>query len=290
MADAPLLAHVLRARRVVMAAEPALGLAEVLGGADVPVRRRVPQAALGAVDALVHRTAVAELEPLAHVLLELVRADVVGRRTRECDAPRADGDGLQLGRLLPPLVRAVPHLPVGDPLWRDGLAHRLVPASVLPQLVPLADVPRAAGRVPHHDVGHADHLVDAAPRDDAQLHAPVLAQLVLQQVVGRRSDDDDATCGRDRDALDVALLAVLPHLLGRAPHLPRPLDVLRRHGVRLDLQPAAALAKLLTLTHVPGGPVGPVREPEHVVGVVVLQKGRAPILGAARSAAPHSAR
>ena len=59
---------------------------------------------------------------------------------------------------------------------------------------------------------------------------------LLQQVVGRRADDDDSRSGGDGDALDVAFLAVLPHLLRRAPHLPRPLDVLRLRRVRLDLR------------------------------------------------------
>eukprot|EP00966_Prymnesium_polylepis_P278416 6433005-Prymnesium_polylepis.1 len=171
---------------------------------------------------------------------------------------------------------AAARLPVRDALGRDGLRDGLVPTAVLPQLVALADVPRAARRVPHHHVGHANHLVNATFRDHAQLHAAVLAELVLEQVVGRGAVDDDARRRRHGDALDIARL--LPPLLCATPHGPCALDVLRQLGVGLDLQPAARLAKLLLLTDVPRRlVVRGVREPQHVVRVVVLLVRRSAI-------------
>eukprot|EP00965_Chrysotila_dentata_P189302 6173240-Pleurochrysis_carterae.AAC.13 len=50
----------------------------------------------------------------------------------------------------------------------------------------------------------------AALGDDRELHAPVLAQLVLQQLVGRRAVDVHAGRAAHGDALDVATFA--PHL------------------------------------------------------------------------------
>mmetsp|Transcript_18901 Transcript_18901/g.45322 ORF Transcript_18901/g.45322 Transcript_18901/m.45322 type:complete len:810 (-) Transcript_18901:52-2481(-) len=258
------------ARGVVLAAQPALRLAHVLRLAEVPVRRRVPDAPRGCVHTLVHRAAIVEPVALPRVLAQLVFVHALWGAARKGDPLGADGDRLQLARLLPLLVRAVPHLPVGDAFGRDGFGDCLVPPAVLPKLVTLADVPRAAGRVPHHDVRHAHHLIDAALRDHAQLHAAVLAQLILEKVVRRGAMDDHASCRRDGDALDVARL--LPLLLRAAPHRPMPLDVLREQRVRPHLQPPPRLSILFLLADIPRRLVIiiRIREPHHVVGVVVL--------------------
>ena len=219
---------------------------------------------------------------LAQVLAQLVGVHILGRRAGEGNPLRADRDGLEVGRLLPLLVGAVPHLPVGDALGRDRLRHRLVPPAVLPELVALADVPRPARGVPHHHVRHAHHLVDAALGDDAELDAAVLAELVLQQVGRRRPVDDHARRRAHRDALDVGRL--LPPPLRHRPHRPRVLDLVRRLRVALDLQPAARLPELLLLSHIPRRrSVRSEAEPEHVVGIIVLLVRRPPVQGAARA-------
>ena len=94
--------------------------------------------------------------------------------------------------------------------------------------------------------------------------------------------DNHAGGRRDGDALDVGRL--LPAALGDGPHRPRVLDLVRRLRVRLDLQPPASLAKLLLLADVPGRrAIRSEAEPEHVVRVVVLLVGGAPVEGAARA-------
>ena len=248
----------------------------------VPVRLRVPNGAAWHIDAVVHRAQLAERVGLAQVLAQLVGVHILGRRAGEGNPLRADRDGLEVGSLLPLLVGAVPHLPVGDPLGRDGLADGLVPAAVLAELIALPDVPRPARGVPHHHVRHPHHLIDASFGDHAQLHPSILSQLVLQEVGGRRAVNDDARRRRDGDALDVGRL--LPPPLRHRPHRPRVLDFVRRLRVRLDLQPAARLPELLLLSHIPSRrSVGSEAEPEHVVGIIVLLVRRPPVQGAARA-------
>jgi len=120
--------------------------------------------------------------------------------------------------------------------------------------------------------GGAHHLVDAALGHHALLHAAELAELVLQKLVGRGPVDVDPRRRGDRNALHVP--ALLPDLLRCNPHAPRTNDLRRRRCIRLDLQPAARLAKLLALANIPRRAVRRLREPQHVVGVVVLEVGR----------------
>mmetsp|Transcript_1094 Transcript_1094/g.2502 ORF Transcript_1094/g.2502 Transcript_1094/m.2502 type:complete len:209 (-) Transcript_1094:188-814(-) len=201
--------------------------------ANVPVLVHPPDGTLRALDRLVHRMAVLKPEAAAHKLAQFVLVEPMRRDAREGDPFRADRHRLQLVRLLPLAVGAVPHLPVGDALRRNGFAHGLVPAAVLAELVALADIPCAARRVPHHDVGHSNHLVDASLRHNAQLHAPILAELILQELVGRRAVNVHAGRGTHCNALDVAALP--PYLLRRDPDTPSAGDLCRRRRVAFHL-------------------------------------------------------
>mmetsp|Transcript_21066 Transcript_21066/g.45214 ORF Transcript_21066/g.45214 Transcript_21066/m.45214 type:complete len:568 (-) Transcript_21066:198-1901(-) len=271
----------LGARRIVLAAKPPLRLPNLRGLADVPVLVDPPDGSLGAIDRLVDGASILEAEAAPDEFAELVLVEPMRSAPRVRDALRADGHGLKLVCLLPLAVRAVPNLPVGDPLGRDGLAHRLVPAPVLTQLVALADVPRASRCVPHHHIGHTHHLIDAALRHHAQLHAPVLAELVLEQLVGGRAVDVHARRRAHCDALDVA--PFLPNLLRRNPNAPHASDLSGGRGVAFHLKPTARLPKLLTSAHIPRRPIQRNRKPKHMVRVVVLKVGRPVVHRATRA-------
>ena len=172
------------------------------------------------------------------------------------------------------------YLPIGDALGRYGLGHRLVPAAVLPELVALANVPSAAGGVPHHHVGHTHHLVHATLGDDAKLDAAVLAELVLQEIRRRWPMYDHSRRRADGNAFDVR--GLLPPALCDRPDAPWVFDFVRRLCVALDLEPATSLAELLLLAHVPRRrSVRCKAKPQHVVGVVVLLVCGSPVQRAA---------
>ena len=105
---------------------------------------------------------------------------------------------------------------------------------------------------------------------------------MLGQVLRGPAAHDDTSGRRHRNALDLA--GFFPPPLRHGPDRPWVFDLVGGLRIALDLQPAARLAELFFLAHIPRRrPIRREAEPEHVVGIVVFLVCRPPMKGATRA-------